>query len=52
MTVVGVHAEEVSAERTTKFENAVTLLEELGAIPQGSAYTFDSEITKGRCRML
>lgn len=48
MTVVGVHAEEVSAERTTKFENAVTLLEELGAIPQGSAYTFDSEITKGQ----
>ncbi len=48
MTVVGVHAEEVSAERTTKFENAVTLLEELGAIPQGSSYTFDSEITKGQ----
>ena len=48
MTVVGVHADGVSAERTTKFENAVTLLEELGAIPQGSSYTFDSEITKGQ----
>ena len=48
MTVVGVHADGVSAERTTNFENAVTLLEELGAIPQGSSYTFDSEITKGQ----
>lgn len=48
MAVVNVHAEEVSAERVTNFENAVTLLEELGAIPQDSAYTFESEMTKGQ----
>jgi len=47
LAVVNVHAEEVSAERVTNFENAVTLLEELGAIPQDSGYKFDSEMTKG-----
>lgn len=47
MAVVNVNAEEVSAERVTKFENAVTLLTELGAI-SGTEFKFESEITKGQ----
>ena len=50
MLVVNVSAanEEVSAERVTKFENAVTLLTKIGAISEEDAYKFDSEISKGK----
>ena len=48
MTVIGVQAEEVSTKRTVNFENAVTLLTELGAISAGDSFTFDSQITRGQ----
>jgi len=48
MAVVNVHAEEVSAERVTRFENAVTLLTELGAISESDGIKFESEITRGQ----
>ena len=48
MTVIGVQAEEVSAKRTVNFENAVTLLKELGAISADETFTFDSQITRGQ----
>ena len=48
MAVVNVHAEEVSAERVVKFNNAVTLLTELGALSEGEAISFESEITRGQ----
>lgn len=48
MAVVNVHAEEVSAERVTRFENAVALLTSLGAISENETYTFETEITRGQ----
>lgn len=48
MAVVNVHAEEISAERVTKFENAVTLLTKLGAISESDSIAFDTQITRGQ----
>lgn len=50
MLVVNVSAadEGISAERVTKFENAVTLLTKIGAIAEEDAYKFDSGISKGK----
>ena len=49
MLVVNVSAadEEISAERVTKFENAVTFLTKIGVIAKDE-YEFDSGITKGK----
>lgn len=50
MVVVNVSAadEGVSAERVTKFENAVTLLRKIGAISTEDEFKFDSGISKGK----
>ena len=50
MAVVNVSAadEEISAERVTKFENAVTLLTKIGAISEEDAFEFDTGISKGK----
>ncbi len=50
MLVVNVSAadEGISAERVTKFENAVTLLTKIGAISAEDAYEFEAGISKGK----
>ncbi len=50
MLVVNVSAadEEISAERVTKFENAVTLLTKLGAISAEETFNFDTGISKAK----
>lgn len=50
MLVVNVSAanKEISAERVAKFENAVTLLTSIGAIPEDAAYEFETGISRAK----